>query len=70
MNFTTKTHYDLVMFKPRGVPKIYKQNDTWHVRVYVPSSIEKLVGKKEIHRSLKTTDKSEAKEKAIDERRG
>ena len=57
------------MLTYRGLPKIYRQNDTWHVRVYVPKSVVSLVGKSEIHRSLKTTDRREAQESAFEERK-
>ncbi|PCJ83727.1 MAG: hypothetical protein COA52_18395 [Hyphomicrobiales bacterium] len=57
------------MLRPNGQPKIYQQNQTWHARVYVPKSVRDLVGKNELHRSLQTSDKAVAKDKAVDERR-
>ena len=48
------------MLHPRIAPKIYRQNDTWHVRVYVPKSVVHLVGSSEIHRSTDETNRAAA----------
>ncbi|WP_370634967.1 DUF6538 domain-containing protein [Cognatishimia sp. MH4019] len=57
------------MLKPKGVPHLYRQNDIWHVRVYVPKSVIPLVGKREKHKSMDTTDRRTARERADDWRR-
>ncbi|WP_420319410.1 DUF6538 domain-containing protein [Halocynthiibacter namhaensis] len=48
------------MLHPRTAPKIYRQNDTWHVRVYVPKPVVHLVGNREIHRSTDETNRAAA----------
>lgn len=48
------------MLHPRTAPKVYRQNDTWHVRVYVPKPVVHLVGSSEIHRSTDETNRAAA----------
>jgi integrase len=48
------------MLNPQSAPKIYRQNDTWHVRIYVPKPVVHLVGAKELHRSTKETNRAAA----------
>ena len=55
MDFTTIHYYDLGMLRPRKAPHLYRQDDIWHVRIYVPKPVIGLVGSREIHR---TTDQS------------
>lgn len=69
MAFTTLPYYDWRMLKPKGTPHLYRQNDIWHVRVYVPKLVIPLVGKREKHKSMDTTDRHTARERADDWRR-
>ena len=55
MGFLGGFYYDLGMLRPRKAPHLYRQDDIWHVRIYVPKPVIDLVGSKEIHR---TTDQS------------
>ncbi len=40
---------------------IIRRGATYHVRAFVPRELQSVIGKKEIHRSLRTTDPQEAK---------
>ena len=55
LGFLGGFYYDLGMLRPRKAPHLYRQDDIWHVRIYVPKPVIDLVGSKEIHR---TTDQS------------
>jgi hypothetical protein len=60
VDFTTLSYYEFDMLNPRSAPKIYRQDDTWHVRVYVPKPVVHLVGKNELHRSTNETNRAAA----------
>ena len=50
------------MFGPRKPANLKRRGDTWHMRVYVPKNIVPLLrGKREITKSLGTTDKPTAR---------
>ncbi|MDG1407606.1 MAG: hypothetical protein P8Q50_07205 [Octadecabacter sp.] len=53
-------YYDFGMLNPRTAPKIYRQNDTWHVLIYVPKTVVSLVGAKELRRSTSETNRTAA----------
>ena len=57
------------MLKPRVSPKFYRQGNIWHVRVYVPKSVIRTVGKSEKHKSLDTEKHSVAIDRAEEWRR-
>lgn len=43
-----------------AVPKLFRRNDRWYVRVQVPKAMQKRLGRREYWISLKTSDRQEA----------
>jgi len=47
-----------------SVPKIFRRGSRWYIRVQVPKSMQAKLGRKEYWVSLKTSDRSEALQRA------
>lgn len=48
------------MARSRDMRNLIQRGDNWHFRGYVPKDLIQVVGKREVHRTLKTTAHSEA----------